>query len=358
MKTCDIHYHTGDGLSAERTVKHFLRLKEATSLSKICLLSIPVSVGTSAGAKAYRLENLWVLMIKDMLYPYAFAYLGFYHGKDKADYLTQVKTGVEQGFEGIKILETKPDTQKYYGVRMCDNCFDDAFSYAEENNIPVLMHVADPATSWDIDKVDKWAYDHGRFYGLPGFMTREELYNDSQQILKNHPDLKVTFAHFYFMGGEIQRAEELFERFDNVSFDLTPGKEMYTDFGTDNKRVRDFFIKYADRIYFGTDTNDQDDAENIFNYQCGLNELVNRALDESEKFNWHNTLDCYPLNLPEDVKEKIRYTNFIHLLGETPKKVNYEAVKKEIAVIEQQKDNLSDGDKEILEVVKAYFCTK
>ncbi len=66
MKTCDIHYHTGDGLSAEQTVTYFLRLKEATDLDKICLLSIPVSVGT----QAYRLENLWVLMIKDMLYPF------------------------------------------------------------------------------------------------------------------------------------------------------------------------------------------------------------------------------------------------------------------------------------------------
>ena len=354
MKICDIHYHTGDGLSADRTVAHFLRLKEATDLDKICLLSIPVSTGP----KAYRLENLFVLMIKDMLYPYAFSYLGFYHGEKKDDYLTQLKTGIEQGFEGIKILETKPDTQKNYGVRMWDDCFHEAFSYAEENNIPVLMHVADPSTSWDIEKVDKWAYEHGRFYGLPGFMTREELYEGSQQILKKHPDLKVTFAHFYFMGAEIERAEELFERFPNVSFDLTPGKEMYTDFGINNKRVREFFIKYADRIYFGTDTNDSDDSDSLFNYQCGLNELVNRAISDSEKFNWRNTLDCYPLNLPEDVKEKIRFGNFKKLLGETPKKVNYEAVKREIALLEEQKDILSDADKETLDIVKAYFINK
>ena len=354
MKTCDIHYHTGDGLSADRAVAHFLRLKDATDLDKICLLSIPVS----SGPKAYRLENLWVLMIKDMLYPYAFAYLGFYHGEKKQDYLTQVKTGIEEGFEGIKILETKPDTQKNFGVRMWDTCFDEAYSYAEENNIPVLMHVADPETSWDINKVDKWAYDHGRFYGLPGFMTKDELYEGSQEILKKHPDLKVTFAHFYFMSAEIERAEKLFELFPNVSFDLTPGKEMYTNFGINNQLVRDFVIKYADRIYFGTDTNDSDDSDRTFSYQCGLNELVSRALNDTEKFNWRNTLDCYPLNLPEDVKEKIRFGNFKKLLGETPKKVNYEAVKQEIALLEEQKDILSDGDKETLEVVKEYFYSK
>jgi hypothetical protein len=132
--------------------------------------------------------------------------------------------------------------------------------------------------------------------------------------------------------------------------------EIYT--GINNERVREFFIKYADRIYFGTDTNDKDDADNIFSYQCGLNELVSRALNDSESFNWRNTLDCYPLNLPEDVKEKIRYKNFKKLLGETPKKVNYDAVKQEIAILEEQKDILSDGDKEILEVVKAYFLNK
>ena len=54
MKTCYIHYHTGDGLRDECAVAHFLRIKEATDLDKICLLSIPVSSGT----KAYRLENL------------------------------------------------------------------------------------------------------------------------------------------------------------------------------------------------------------------------------------------------------------------------------------------------------------
>jgi hypothetical protein len=38
-----------------------------------------------------------------------------------------------------------------------------------------------------------------------------------------------------------------------VFFDLTPGAEMYFNFSSRLGEVRDFFLRYQDRLIYGTD---------------------------------------------------------------------------------------------------------
>jgi predicted TIM-barrel fold metal-dependent hydrolase len=97
-----------------------------------------------------------------------------------------------------------------------------------------------------------WAKENGWFYDAT-FPTKEQIYAECHHVLERHPQLAVVFAHFHFMSADLPRAAALFERFPRVCFDLTPGSEMYPSFSTRPDKTREFFLKYHDRLLFGTD---------------------------------------------------------------------------------------------------------
>ena len=212
---------------------YFERIMNFNGVEKITLLSIP-----TAGKLALT-QNLFILALKQSMFPNCFAYMGLTRESGHSDYLTQLERGIRQGFDGLKILESKPDIQKGLGIRMSDPMFDEMFDYAEELKFPIIMHVADPDASWDRNKVDKWALEHGRCYDGPGFLSREDLYDDVKKILNKHPNLYLTLAHFGFLAEELERAERLLEGYPNVCFDITPGKEMYLSFSANP--IKSFF---------------------------------------------------------------------------------------------------------------------
>ncbi len=340
----DTHCHLSHGMTLTDAVSYFKMMRNANDLEKITLLSIP-----TAGVLS-RTQNLQILAAKQELYPYCFAYMGLTHEPGHADYLTQLERGLQQGFEGLKILETKPDIQKKLGFRMSDPMFDDMFARAEELNLPVLMHVADPSTSWDRTKIDKWALEHGRCYDAPGFLSQEDFYQEIEDILRKHPCLRLTLAHFYFMADDLERADEFLTRHPSVSFDLTPGKEMYLSFSADPEKSADFFRKYADRLYFGTDVHD----ENVPRYHGDLYHLVRDMVSGHEPFDlWGN--HYVPMGLEKEVCDKIFCDNHRALLGDTPKPINREAVLEEINRLTQVKDTLSQDDAKALEALTDYF---
>ncbi len=346
---CDIHNHLDKGMTAEEAKEYYLKLKAANGIDRNCILSVPVV----SDAVFYHTQNLLSLQLKDMLMPYSSAFMGLVHGEGAEDYLTQLKKGLEMGFEGLKVLECHPSLELELDFRMNDMRFDAMFQYAEENGIPVLMHVADPEESWDINTVNEYALTHGRFYGAEGRRPKEEYYKEVEDILQRHPNLKVIFAHFYFMSADIDRATAFFEKYPNVCFDLTPGKEMYENFGKNIEKAKAFFEKYADRLYYGTDVNDTE----MPNYHSSLYALVSTALESNKVFEWR-TYQCAGLGLSKETKEKIMSKNFIKLLGKTPKPVNYTAVREEIKRLESISDIFSENDKQQLAVIKKYFECK
>lgn len=346
---CDIHNHIGKNMSIDELKDYFLSLKERNGIDRNCVLSIPCS----STSKYYQTQNLMALQLKDMVSPYSSAFMGLVHGEGAEDYLTQLKKGLEMGFEGLKILECHPSLELDLNFRMNDMRFDSMFQYAEENGIPILMHVADPEESWDINTVNEYALTHGRFYGAEGRKSKEEYYREIDEILQRHPKLKVIFAHFYFLSADIDRATALFEKYPNVCFDLTPGKEMFENFGKNLEKTRAFFERFADRLYYGTDVNDT----SAINYHSSLYTLVSTALESDEPFEWRD-YTCAGLGLSKETKEKIMGVNFIRLLGETPKPLNYGAIREEIARLESISDTFSDKDKEQLRVAKQYFADK
>jgi len=205
---------------------------------------------------------------------------------------------------------------------------------------PLLFHVNDPEEFWDAHKIPDWAIQRGWFYGDGTFVNNESQYAEIFNVLAKNPTLKVIFAHFFFLSAQLPRLADLLDRFPNVCIDLTPGIEMYRNFSANIDAARAFFIKYQDRILFGTDigarallTTPQADiqvSESRERVTLVRNFLENPgefSLQPGSGFLFGNPEAPFlGLNLPETVLHKIYHQNFERIVAPSPRPLNPHAV--------------------------------
>ena len=170
-----------------------------------------------------------------------------------ADYAAQLQSWLQKGADGLKLLETKPARNTTL-VDLSGEEFDGMFALCEEQQIPILWHVGDPATFWDPEKAPDWAKANGWYYGEGDYPTLQQLYAQAEKVLARHPRLKVCFAHLYFCSDDMPHAQRLLDAYPNLRLDITPGTEMYTAFFADREAWRAFFLRNAGRIQMGSDT--------------------------------------------------------------------------------------------------------
>jgi len=232
----------------------------------------------------------------------------------------QVDRLIRAGADGIKLLETKPDRRKALGIAMDSDYFEPFFARVEELGVPLLWHVADPPEFWHADLTPKWAADHGWGYDET-FPPYEQILGEVGNVLDRHPRLRVIFAHFLFLSGDLVRAGALLDRFAGVHLDLAPGIELYYNLSRDVAASREFFVRYADRIIFGSDIFGSLTLERAA-HRAGI---VRRFLETADEFRVPKGADeilgppedgiIRGLDLPKDALERICAVNFERLVG-------------------------------------------
>jgi predicted TIM-barrel fold metal-dependent hydrolase len=269
-------------------------------------------------------QNLKCILLKALYPEKNYIFGGLLHSEEALtagdDYSEQAKRLISMGFDGMKIIEGKPNVRRELNKPLDDHSFDSYYNFLEEVQIPVLFHIADPETFWDINAIPEWARNAGWFYGDSSYNQREDFYREVDGILNKFPRLKAIFAHFYFLSTDMERASEFLDKWSNVSIDLTPGTEMYVNFSKDPEKWREFFIKYQDRIIFGTDTCDPEGETELANMINTVN-LSRRFLETDKEFQvWDVKLKG--IHLEKEILEKIYYKNFFRYVGKEPKKLN------------------------------------
>ncbi|MEM2051183.1 MAG: amidohydrolase family protein [Thermoproteota archaeon] len=252
-----------------------------------------------------------VLLLK-ALHPemfYAFGSIDYsfvFTGNQPQPLHSQVDRLLNIGFDGIKMVEGKPTYRKILKIRFDEPFYEDYFARLEETGLPLLFHVADPEEFWDPEKVPVWAKAQGWFYDQT-YPSKEQFYKEVDTVLEKHPCLKVVFAHFYFLSADIEAASSFLEKHKNACLDLTPGIEMYHNFSMKKEAWREFFVKYEDRILFGTDIFGGERVESAL----AKVQLVRGFLETDEG-----------LNLPRHTLEKIYCSNFQRIVGLKPRKLS------------------------------------
>ena len=309
----DAHVHAfGPDLNC---VHELMALERGFGYDSCCFLSCECfPEGGSA-------QNALGLYLK-LLFPncYAFGSLEYRSGIEPAVQARQLMTC---GFDGIKMIEQKPTVRRDLKIALNDPRYFPFYAYLEEQQISLLAHVADPEEFWNPDLIPIWAKEAGYDYSGGEYPAKEQLYDEVEDVLNRFPRLPVILAHLFFLSADLPRLDALLHRHPNVSLDIVSGTEMYFNFTRDPAAWRAFFLRYADRIIYGTDNCNMNSAE----------ELENARITNRFQLGFLTTDACIPawdkhvqgIALPDDACRKILGGNFRRLAGNAPRTLNRSA---------------------------------
>lgn len=280
------------------------------------------------------------------------------------------------GCDGIKMIEGKPDMRKLLPIPPFDSVILRPFwKKMAQLQMPLLFHVNDPEEFWDAEQVPEWAMQRGWFYGDGTYISNEAQYAEIYHVLAQNPSLKVIFAHFFFLSAQLPRLANLLDRYPNVCIDLTPGIEMYRNFALAVDATREFFLKYQDRILFGTDIG----ARALLGSPQGEIQLaesrervrlVRNFLENPGEFQLQpgggflfgtQTTPFRGLGLPEAVLKKIYAQNFSRVVAPAPRPVDpgltIELCRQIETMLQIQGSSQpgTPGDPSVVREVRSYF---
>jgi predicted TIM-barrel fold metal-dependent hydrolase len=229
----------------------------------------------------------------------------------------KLEKAVEMGCRGLKIskalgLGFRDASGKFVAVD--DPRIDPIWAKCGELGIPVEIHVSDPKAFFTpIDQYNERYDELGQnpewsFYG-DGFPSKMEILEARNRVIEKHPNTIFIGAHFGNLPEDLAVVGSWLDSYPNFYVDIDAriselGRQPYT--------ARKFFIKYQDRILFGTDT--PCDAEAYRLYFRFL-ETDDEYIDPTPAHKLQGRWMIYGLYLPDDVLEKIYNKNALKILG-------------------------------------------
>lgn len=326
-KRIDCHVHYALPLAPETLVSFM----DETNTAMANLVLVP---------HTQRLSALPDAMMAKYRYPdrfYVFASLDpsvyYRHPKTLGKYMAaHAKRMRRCGCDGIKIIEGKPNMRRILPIPHFDlPCWEPFWAYAEAEQLPILWHVNDPEEYWHPEQVSEYRRNMGDVYG-ENDVGYEEQYQQVFRVLQKHPKLKIIFAHFFFLSGQLERLGNLLDTYPNIRVDVTPGSEMYRILSENHDEAQAFFQKYHTRILYGTDAGARCVMTQLmsgFHLQENLNRvaLIN-SFFSPETDEIHSSDGAYLLDVPdfvlkgldltEDELDHIFCKNFQSFAGQTP----------------------------------------
>lgn len=175
----------------------------------------------------------------------------------------------------------------------------------------IMTHVGDP---------DIW-YSH-QYADAARYGTRELHYAMWERTMQKYPDIPWVGAHLGGNPEDPQRLQGLLDRYPNLMLDCSATRWMAREVSRHHQQMRDFFIRNADRLLFGSDQVSGDDRGFDF---LASRLWVHRKLWESDYVGPSPILDpdvpadqqvpLHGLHLPQQVLQKLYHDNAIKLLA-------------------------------------------
>jgi predicted TIM-barrel fold metal-dependent hydrolase len=309
----DVHNHLGGGkavLTPER-VKHYLEEMDA------------------AGVRAaVNLDGGWGRRLKETLAALDEAHPGRFLTYALIDFSAIDEPGwsdreekrlcesFEAGAKGLKFHKTLGLGVRYKDGRFLpvdDPKLDPIWEVCARYQRPVEIHTADPGAfftpldrhseRWhELNEHPEWLF-HGK-----DFPKRAELHAQRMRVIARHPNTTFICAHMANDGEDLAEVGRWLDAYPNMYVDIDAriselGRQPYT--------ARRFFLKYQDRIMFGTDTPPNRAAYRMY-YR--FLETDDEYFDPAGGHHRQGFWMIYGVFLPKDVLEKLYYKNAERLL--------------------------------------------
>ncbi len=241
------------------------------------------------------------------------------HGNKFPDWAAgRLRNQKARGAQGLKVWKGFGLQVKDPGGRLIqvdDPRLDVIWETAGELGFPVLIHVADPVAFFDpLDETnERWEELHAHpdwHFPSPPFPPFLDILGDLAKLIARHPHTTFIGAHVGCYAENLAWVGDLLDRCPNFHIDISArlgelGRQPYT--------ARRFFLRYSDRILFGSDMGPDPDAyrliyrfleseDEYFNYNTGPLPLQGR---------WHICGLC----LPDEVLDKVYRRNAERILS-------------------------------------------
>ena len=303
----DVHNHVNDaqGIEDPMPLRRVIEVMDNTNVKTVVILT---------GMWGEKLQRVLETMVK----PYPGRFIVFsqidWSKIDDANFsqemVTQLDDAVSRGARGLKILKdlglgVKDKTGKLISVD--DPRLDPIFEECGRLGIPVSIHVSDPEAFFHpIDNTNERyeeliAHPDWSFYG-PQFPSKVSILEARDRMLVRHPHTTFVALHMANWPENLDYVSAELDRYPNMMVEFGARE---AELGRQPRRAREFFLKYQDRIMFGTDN--------------GMNEEMYR-----NHFRWLETADeyfdywgypgqgrwkIYGMELPDTVLEKVYHLN-------------------------------------------------
>lgn len=319
----DIHTHFGARLKGDQSALDRYLLSMTTNN-----IAVSVSLDAKLGEEA---EHLQFLGNVDPNRVAAFVHIDF-QGRGKQDEpktwacnqpgfvrncTEQLRVAQAKGILGLKFFKSFGLVYRNADgslIEIDDARFDPIWKTCGELKLPVIMHVADPVAFFQpIDaNNERWEelsrHPEWSFFG-DQFPSREQLLDARNRVMERFPNTTFIGAHFANNSEDLTTLGKWLDRYPNLVIEFASrinelGRQPYT--------ARKFFLKYQDRILFGTDG---PWPELRLSYYWRFLETFDEYIPYSEKSPQPQGMwRIYGIGLPDQVLKKIYYQNAIRVL--------------------------------------------
>ena len=150
-------------------------------------------------------------------------------------------------------------------VFLDDPRFDGVMAHLEKRGIPLIAHQAEPKNCWlpldqmTTDNDREYFRAHPEYYMHlhPEEPSYEALIAARDRFVARHPKLAFDGAHMGSLEWSVDELARFFDAHPNAMVDLAARmSNLQVQSNADIAKVRAFFVKYQDRIMYGTDLTD------------------------------------------------------------------------------------------------------
>ena len=303
----DVHNHVNDaqGIDQHMPPEQVVKVMDDTNVRTVVILT---------GMWGDKLQHV----IDEMVKPYpgrfiVFEQINFSKIDDpnfSQEMVAQLDDSVRRGARGLKQLKDLGLTDRDKSGKLItidDPRLDPIWEEAGRLGIPVSIHTSDPEAFFHPTDNKNERYEEltehpdWSFYG-PQFPSKEELLAQRDRMFAKHPNTTFVALHMANWPENLDYVSRLLDRLPNV---LVEFGAREAELGREPRRAREFFLKYQDRIMFGTDN---EVAEPMYRNHFRWLETGDESFDYWG-YPGQGRWKIYGLNLPDDVLEKIYHKN-------------------------------------------------
>ena len=304
----DVHNHLGGGkdrLKPEQVAKYLTEMNEA---------GIRTVVNLDGGWGEKLTETIAAL---DLAHPGRFLTYTLinFDDIDSPNWGEREAARLEESFKagakGLKFHKTFGLRVRFKDgklLRVDDPKLDPIWQACAKNDRPVTIHVADPAAFFTpLDRFNERWHELNKnpnwlFYGGDN-PNRQDLLDQLHRVIEKNPQTTFINTHFGNNAEDLASVAEKLDKYPNMFVDFDA---RISELGRQPHTARKFFLKYQDRILFGTDTTPRREAFRIY-YR--FLETDDEYFDCAESHHLQGFWNIHGINLPPDVLEKIYRKN-------------------------------------------------